>query len=167
MYDIFSKKWIPCEILYGFYYRADSRPPSTIMREGFLGTKSTNHCFASFDSETVFCSSSLEGVISFKKSALQESIVLPYIYRINANGLRGYKFNENTNSYALAEVLFERNESKYKKLRRYNKGHFEFISYLSNKLRLNIDAAFIPVKEVHVQGPIPASRINCIMNEWG
>jgi len=167
MHDIFSKKWVACEILHGFYYRADSRPPSVIMREGFVGTNSTNHCFASFESETVFCSSSIEGVISFKKSALQHGIFIPYMYRINASGLRGFKFNASNNAYALAEVLFERNEKKYINLKRYNKGHHEFISYLSHKLKSNINAAFIPVGEVHLQGPVPASRIHYFINEWG
>lgn len=165
MYDIFCKQWVSCELLSGSHYRVDSRPPEIIMREGFTGTNTLDHCFASFEKNTVFSSSSIAGVLSFKSTAKKYGITLPYLYQINASGLRGYDFSRNKNQHmALARVLFERNSSAYESTRKYQKGHEEFIGYLAKKLRLAIDGAFIKVDEVHIQGPVYPDRISFLSN---
>lgn len=170
MYDLRARHWAPCQLLSGIVYRADSRPPHIIARDGFDGTQALNHAFAAFNERTVFASLTLEGVKRFQDVMSKIGVRLPYIYRVHARGLRGYIFRSRhvgpqrlMNTCLLAKICYETYSDEFDNEPE-NAGltYQELIKGLTQDLAGRIGRSFVLVNEVHVQGPIPSSRVTLV-----
>ncbi|HID8404835.1 TPA: hypothetical protein ACXIJH_005202, partial [Serratia marcescens] len=153
----------------GKVFRYDTRPPSEILKNGFEGTRDTNHLLDTFSENTVFSSRTRDGAEAFKKSAEDAGVSTKwYLYEVDANESRAFSVKDAIEkrpteiTKAITKNQIEKNFNEYSKTKKYtNDGPEKFFDYIYSKVHDSIDV-FLKVDEMHIEGPIPANKIKYI-----
>lgn len=139
-------------------YRYDSRSPDEIKKNGFAGTLSREtEEIRVFGEQNVFASRSKEGAKKFldiNQYVGREK--MQHLYEINTKGMPTFSFveNKNINSDALIENIAEFTLQR------------ALVEFPRDQARLfareAIENLYCSVDELHINGPIPSSRIKHI-----
>ncbi|MGY3802920.1 hypothetical protein ACWNT8_02490 [Pigmentibacter ruber] len=147
-------------------YRVDTRSPEEIAQIGFSGTISENHLISTFGNKNVFSAADIESAKRFYESAKAQSPGKQYfLYRIDTEGLRTLSFEDNMafDQTGFIERLTDENiklnYENYSRTKRFQRDPNMFHSYISDKIKAAITEAFLPAREIHIEGPIQPSRI--------
>lgn len=134
------------------FYRADSRPPEEIARNGFTGTASTIPGeIRLFGNNTVFASSTLEDCKKFIGMIDHEDNPREYhFYKFNIRNGEGFSFNDVQDKSRLVNALAILAKEEC------GTPMSEAVEYA----RFAIDEHYANVKEVQIKGPISAADID-------